>query len=253
MLMHSSQVMPRRPVKIETFALPTGRRIGPNYVVESFLGAGWEGEVYRVREHRTGATRAAKLFFPDRNVRDRAVDFYARKLEQLRSCPLLIRYHHSETIHHRGAPTTVLISEYVEGVLLEDLIARRPGKRLPEFEALHILYAVARGLEQIHARHDYHGDLHASNLIVQRRGVHYDVKLVDLFNLGRPTAANIRQDVVHAIRLLYDMLGGQRWYHAHRDELKWIMAGLKRSLIERRFPTAQHLRAHLDTFEWSSV
>ena len=116
-----------------TFALRQGRAIGRNYVVDSLLGAGWEGEVYRVLENRTGAARAAKLFFPQRNHRDRAVDFYARKLEQLRDCSLVIRYHHSELIRHRGQPTPVLISEYVEGILLEDLIAHRPGNRLPEY------------------------------------------------------------------------------------------------------------------------
>jgi serine/threonine protein kinase len=244
--------MPTRPQDITSFSLEAGRVIGGKYVVESLLGGGWEGEVYRVVERRTGALRAAKLFFPIRNAEDRAVAFYARKLEQLRDCPVVIKYHHSETMRYRGVPITVLISEYVEGRILEDLVNARRGKRLPEFEALGILYRLVVGLEQIHARRDYHGDLHSGNILVQRRGVHFDVKLVDLYDLGRPSAAKAREDIIDAVRIFYDMLGGQPRYREQRPEFKHIVCGLKRSMITKRFPTARQLREHLDSFEWAS-
>ncbi len=240
------------PPKIASFELRPGRVVGGRYVVDSLLGAGWEGEVYRVVERRSGATRAAKLFFPHRNEGDRAVDFYARKLEQLRSCPIVISYHHHDVMQWRGHAVTVLISEYVEGVILQDLIESRPGKRLPEFEALCILYEMVAGLEQIHAKRDYHGDLHASNVLVQRQGVHFRIKLVDLFDWGRPSAGKARDDVIDAVRLLYDMLGGQKWYRTQRPEMKHIIGGLKRSVIAKRFPTARQLRDHLNRFEWGS-
>ncbi len=237
--------------RIDTFALQPGRKIGKGYVVDSRLGSGWEGEVYRVVEQRTGAFRAAKLFFPQRNLNDRALDFYATKLENLSVCPLLIRYHHLESMRFRGQEVTVLISEYVEGKILSNLIEQQRGKRLPEFEALHLLYALISGLEEIHLLGDYHGDLHTDNLIVQRRGVHYEVKVVDLLDLGRPTKAKIKKDVVDSVRILYDMLGGQPRYRRQRPEIKHIIAGLKQSLIEKRFPTAGALREHLDVFDWN--
>lgn len=226
--------------------------IGGKYVVESLLGGGWEGEVYRVTERRTGASRAAKLFFPQRNNDDKAVTFYARKLESLRACPIVLKYHHSESFRFRGAPVTVLISEFVEGRIIDDLIDSSPGKRLPEYEALAIFYNLAVGLEQIHAEREYHGDLHSGNVLVKRRGVHFDVKLVDLFDLGKPSRAHAQYDVVALVRLLYDMLGGQRWYAAQRDEIKKIICGLRQSLILSRYPTARRLREHLDQFEWRS-
>ncbi len=80
--------------KIESFDLHAGRVIGGKYVVDGRLGGGWEGEVYKVLERKTGAWRAAKLFFPQRNLGDRAVTFYAKKLERLRKCPIVIQYHH---------------------------------------------------------------------------------------------------------------------------------------------------------------
>lgn len=235
-----------------TFNLAKGRVIGGKYVVDRFLGSGWEGEVYAITERRTGAPRAAKIFFPTRNRKDSAVNFYARKLERLRDCDLVIGYHHSETLRLRGESFTALISEYVDGMLLENYVLSRPGRRLDLFEALHLLYTLARGLEQIHATRDYHGDLHASNILVKRRGVHFDMKLVDLFDLGRPTSANIKDDVVDLIHVFHESLGGRRWYAKLPPEMKWICAGLKRTLIQQRFPTARHLRDHLDHFVWSS-
>ena len=49
----------------------------------TLLGAGWEGEVYLVRERGTGIERTVKIFFPRRNPRDRTLRFYARKLHKL--------------------------------------------------------------------------------------------------------------------------------------------------------------------------
>ena len=55
---------------IDSFSLQPGRQIGGKYIVDVKLGSGWEGEVYKVVESRTGINRAAKLFYPKRNVRD---------------------------------------------------------------------------------------------------------------------------------------------------------------------------------------
>ena len=87
-----------------------GDRIG-HYEIVSRLGGGWEGEVYRIREKRTGIERAAKLFFPHRNLRNKAAKFYARKLHKLRDCPIVIHYHTEETVLLRRNPITVLVSE----------------------------------------------------------------------------------------------------------------------------------------------
>ena len=47
---------------VTEFNLPPGVTIARKYEVLSKLGAGWEGEVYKIREIRTGIERAAKLF-----------------------------------------------------------------------------------------------------------------------------------------------------------------------------------------------
>ena len=238
--------------KIDSFNLRPGRVIGGKYVVDGRLGGGWEGEVYKVLERKTGAQRAAKLFFPHRNVRDRAVMFYARKLERLRKCSIVIQYHHSETLRYRGMPITCLISEYMEGELLCDFVRRHPGRRLHTYEALHLTYALARGLEEIHRAREYHGDLHDGNVLVSRVGILFDVKLVDFYHWGAPTAAHMFDDVVDLIRLLYDAVGGRDRYAGQPPEIKTLCRGLRRDLIRRDFPNARRLREYLETFSWTS-
>ncbi len=237
--------------RIDAFDFEPGRRLAGKYEIESLLGQGWEGEVYKVVELKTGITRAAKVFYPQRNENDRAVKYYARKLHRLRRCPIVIQYHHSETIRFRKYTMTCLISEFVEGELLSDLVARQRGQRLQPFEALHLLHALAAGVDGIHAVREYHSDIHADNVIIRRRGIHFDLKLVDFYNWGTSTAAKIREDVIMIIHLFHEILGGREHYAKQPPEIKAICCGLRRDLISRKFPTAGRLRAHLESFSWS--
>ena len=234
--------------RIDSFDLRPGQMLGGKYVVEDFLGGGLEGEVYKVTETRTGVRRAAKLFFPQENERDRAARTYAQKLHRLRHCPIVIQYHHAESIRIRRTQITCLISEYVDGLLLADFVAAHPGQRLRPFHALHLIYAVTRGLEQIHQKKEYHGDLHAYNILVKPTGIFFDVKLVDFYYLGRPSLHHRRGDVVDVVRLLYECIGGRRWYARQPPVIKAVCRGLRRDLILRAYPTARHLREYLENF-----
>lgn len=242
--------MSNRAAQIDSFDLSPGRRLAGKYIVGKRLGVGWEGEVYYVTEEKTGGERAAKLFFPVRNPGDKAVTFYARKLEALRDCSMVIRYHTQEQARIHGVPVTALISEYVAGELMDAYVARQPGKRLHPFEALHLLHTIARGVEEIHEQGEYHGDLHAQNILLRRVGIQHRVKIVDFYHWGRCTAEHRRDDLYGLIRLFYDSLGGQKHYASHAPEIKYICAGLKRSLISKRFKSVTHLRRHLETMAW---
>lgn len=236
--------------RIDAFDLEPGRVIAGKYVVERRLGAGWEGEVYKVYERRTGVSRAAKLFYPQRNVGDQTVRRYAKKLEALRHCDLVMQYHHSETYRVRRIPVTCLLSEFVEGEPFKRLVQRQPGRRLQTFEALHLLYTLVRGIEEIHDVGYYHGDLHPENVMVHRTGVLFEAKVFDFFHYGPSTAAHRRDDVIDLTRLLYDATGGKRRYAKQPPEVKAICKGLRRDLVAKAFPTARALREHLETFTW---
>lgn len=232
----------------EAFSLSPGRRIGRRYRVEHLLGAGSEGEVYRVQEDQTGIRRAAKLFFPHRDP-DRGLPVrHARKLERLRDCPIVLQYHHTEEVTVRGEKAVAVISELCEGEPLQHWVDRSPGRRLPLYPALVLLRELAVGLEQIHALGEYHSDVHTENVLVRARGIRLEVKLIDFYDWGHPTRAKMQEDVVQAVRVLYDVLGGATRYARLPRVAKEICCGLKRSLILGRFPTASALRLHLETF-----
>jgi serine/threonine protein kinase len=236
--------------KIETFDLAEGRVLARKYAVVELLGSGWEGEVYKMQELRSGIERAAKLFFPHRNLRNRTSTQYARKLHNLRHCPIVIQYHAEEMFWFRSMLVTMLVSDFVEGELLTDFLKSQPGNRLAPFQALHLLHALAVGLEQIHLQREYHGDLHASNVMVSRFGLGFDLKLIDIFQRASRKRWGMQDDICDAVRIFYDSLGGARFYPRHPSVIKDICCGLKRTLILKKFPTTTQLRKHLETMEW---
>ncbi len=240
----------KTPRRIHQFDLDAGAVIAGKYRVEARLGAGWEGEVYKITELGTGIERAAKLFFPHRNLRNQAARRYAQKLHKLRHCSILIQYHTQDVIDFEGQPVTLLLSEFVEGELLRTVIQRNPGRALHPFEALHVLHALASGMAEIHLAREYHGDLHADNVIVRRFGLGYEIKLIDLFRWNSPQRENIQGDVCDLVRVFYDMLGGARRYRHQSAEIKAVCCGLKRSLILKKFRTAGQLRDYLESINW---
>jgi len=235
---------------IDHFDIKPGRLLSRKYEVIQSLGTGWEGEAFLVREHPTDIERAVKLFYPQRNLKDRTANFYARKLHKLRHCSIVIQYHSRETITYHSLPITLLVSEFVEGELLTGFLQRQPGKRLTPFQALHLLHALAAGIECIHQMKEYHGDLHTDNIIVERYGLGFDLKLLDFYHWGTPRPANIHDDVIEMIRIFYDAVGGRRLYKHQPQVVKHICCGLKRTLILKKFRSAGQLREHLETLTW---
>jgi serine/threonine protein kinase len=237
-------------MKIESFDLLPGSMLAQKYRIISKLGSGWEGEVYRVIEKRSGIERAAKLFYPDRNVANRTARRYARRLHKLRHCPLLIQYHTEEFITINGTQITVLISDFVDGAVLSEFLEQLPGKRLGPFEALHLLYTLATGIGQVHVAKEYHGDIHTDNIMVKRYGLRFELKLLDLFHVDATKSENRRSDICDVIRVFYDALGGPRSYARQPETVKHICCGLKKSLILKRFPTMSKLCRHLESMNW---
>ena len=236
-----------------SFALAPGRKVGPRYVVEAPLGNGTEGEVYQIRELDTGIVRAAKLYYPHRDLKKKLSIRHARKLNGLRDCPIVLQYHHSEIITIRREKVVAMISDLCEGQQLEKWIASQTGKRLRPYLALQVFYHLVRGLEDIHAMGQYHADVHSQNILVQPRGVRFEIKLIDFYDWGSPAAWKLKQDITDAMKVFYECLGGRPHYAKLPPEIRHICAGLKHSLVLKRFPTMSTLRKHLDTFRWAKM
>jgi tRNA A-37 threonylcarbamoyl transferase component Bud32 len=238
-----------RPSKVKRFDFPTGKSVAGKYLIERPLGSGWEGEVYAIIERTTGIRRAAKFYYPFRDPMGKAAIAYARKLDALRHCPILMQYHHQELAYVRRRKVTVVISELVEGVKLSEFLASQRGG-LSTFEALHVLYVLAKGIAPIHARGEYHGDIHDDNIMIRRAGIAFDVKLLDFFDLGRPTRDKVHKDVLNLVQVFHTLVGGRKHYARQPKVVKDIIRGLKDSLILARFQSAGDVQRHLENLTW---
>lgn len=232
------------------YNIAPGLTLGRHYYVVEFLGSGWEGEVYKVRERRTGILRAAKVFYDRARVGDAKLRRYANKLFKLRGCPIVTQYHHRDVARVGRRSVEIMVSDFVDGEMLSTYIERQRRKRLPVFESLHLLYDLAHGVEQVHQKGEYHGDIHSDNIMVKRRGLSFEVHLLDFFDLGRSTRDKIQYDVYDLIALFHEMIGGAEVYRTASPAVKRIVMGRKHSLIRRRFKNAGHLRVALENLEW---
>jgi RIO-like serine/threonine protein kinase len=239
-----------RPGKTKRFDFPLGRSVAGKYVIERPLGSGWEGEVYAIIERNTGIRRAAKFYYPHRDPLGKAAIAYARKLDALRHCPILMQYHHQETAYVRKKKVIVVISELVEGKKLSEFLRDQADGRLSTFEALHVLYNLTKGIAPIHARGEYHGDIHEHNIMIRRQGISFEVKLLDFFDLGAPTKSKIRKDVLNIVEVFHTIVGGRKYYADQPKVVKDIIRGLKDSLILARFQSAGDIARHLEALVW---
>ena len=243
-------VMYRAGRAVKRFDFPPGRIVAGKYQIERPLGSGWEGEVYVIIERATGIRRAAKFYYPHRDPMGKAAITYARKLDALRHCPILMQYHHQEIAYVKRRKVTVVISELVEGQKLSEFLLAQPDKRLSTFEALHVLYVLARGIAPIHARGEYHGDIHDDNIMIRREGIGFELKLLDFFDLGKPTRSKVQKDVLNLVQVFHTLVGGRKHYAEQPQVVKDIVRGLKDSLILERFNDAGDIQRHLEALKW---
>jgi tRNA A-37 threonylcarbamoyl transferase component Bud32 len=248
---HDRAVVVYRPSKLaKRFDFAPGRSVAGKYEIERLLGSGWEGEVYVIRERATGIRRAAKFYYPHRDPMGKAAIAYARKLDALRHCPILMQYHHQEIVYVKRRKVTVVISELVEGQKLSEFLKCQPEECLSTFEALHVLHALVKGIAPIHARGEYHGDIHDDNIMIRRTGIGFEVKLLDFFDLGKPTKAKIHKDVLNLIQVFHIIVGGRKSYARQPKVVKEIIRGLKDTLILERFASAGDIQRHLENLDW---
>ena len=83
-----------------------------------------------------------------------------------------------------------------------------------------------------------------------RRGLGFDVNLLDFFDLGRPNREKIAADVCDLIAILYEAIGGARGYRDAPPAIRRVVMGRRRTAINRKYRTAGELRAALENLIW---
>jgi len=158
-------------------ALTSGTKLGP-YEIQSPIGAGGMGEVYRARDPRLGRDVAIKvlpLSFAADTDRLRRFEQEARAVAALNHPNILAIY---DIGTREGAP--FIISELLEG---ESLRKRLSGGALPVRKAIEYAVQMAHGLAAAHEKGILHRDLKPENIFVTRDG---RIKILD-FGLAKLT------------------------------------------------------------------
>jgi hypothetical protein len=114
-----------------------------------------------------------------------------------------------------------------------------------------LLYALVKGIEEIHLRNEYHGDLHTDNIIVNKFGLNFGLKVLDLLHYGNPKPEFLKDDLMGLIEIFHEVLGGSKSYSKHPQVIKHICCGLKKSMIIKKFKTVSQLREHLEILDWT--
>src|SRR5215469_4838089 len=154
----------------------TGTKLGP-YEIQSQLGAGGMGEVYRARDTRLDRSVAIKVLAthlssnPDLKIR---LEREARAISSL-------QHPHICVLHDIGRQDGIdyLVMEFLEGETLADRLRKGP---LPIEQAIEIGIEIADALDKAHRRGIIHRDLKPGNIMLTAGGA----KLMD-FGLAKPS------------------------------------------------------------------
>ena len=150
--------------------LEPGTRLGP-YEIQTPVGTGGMGEVYRARDTRLDRPVAIKILLPhlaespEFRVR---FDHEARAISRLNHPHICTLYDIGEAPGGDGAPVAYLVMELLEG---ETLAARLASGPLPVDYALALAAQMAEALERAHRAGIAHGDLTPGTVMVTKAGV----------------------------------------------------------------------------------
>src|SRR3954470_8759078 len=172
--------------------LTLGTKLGP-YEIQSPLGAGGMGEVYRARDTRLNRDVAIKILPASFSADPDRLQRFAqesRAAAALNHPNILSIYDIGED---RGAP--YVVSELLEGESLRERLRAGP---LSSRKALDYAQQIAKGLAAAHDKGIVHRDLKPENLFITDDG---GVKILDfgLAKLTRPDAEGNGQTLMHTL------------------------------------------------------
>jgi serine/threonine protein kinase len=155
--------------------LSNGTKLGP-YEIQSPLGAGGMGEVYRARDTRLDRTVAIKILPAHLSSNPEALQRFDREARAISS----LSHPNVCLLYDVGSQdgTSYLVMEYLEGETLADRLRKGP---LPLDQVLKYGIEICEGLEKAHKSGVIHRDLKPGNIMLTKSGA----KLLD-FGLAKP-------------------------------------------------------------------
>jgi len=176
------------------------RRIG-SYELETPLGKGGMGEVWRARHRLLARPAAIKLIRPDKLVAGTALESLA-SFEREAQATAQLRSPHTIELYDYGVADDgrfYYAMELLDGIDLQDLVAQHGA--VPPARAIAILRQIALSLGEAHHRGLVHRDVSPRNVFLCRQGTSFDVVKVLDFGLvaavETPASRNDGELIVH--------------------------------------------------------
>ena len=163
-----------------TMPLAAGTRLGP-YEIQSLLGAGGMGEVYRARDTRLDRTVAVKVLASHLSSSPELKQRMEREARAISALNHPNICHLYDVGSQNG--TDYLVMEFLEG---ETLAERLYKGAMPLKDTLTLAIAVGEALAAAHAHGIVHRDLKPGNIMLTKTGA----KLMD-FGLAKAAASGI--------------------------------------------------------------
>ncbi|MGA2845691.1 MAG: protein kinase [Candidatus Acidiferrales bacterium] len=164
-------------------SLSAGTKLGP-YEIQSLLGAGGMGEVYRARDTRLDRTVAVKVLPQGLADTPEVRQRFEREARAVSS----LNHPHICALYDVGNQDGIeyLVMEYIEG---ETLAKRLESGPLATTDLLRYAIEVADALDRAHRQGVIHRDLKPGNIMLTKSGA----KLLD-FGLAKATAPPLASD-----------------------------------------------------------
>lgn len=164
--------------------LAAGHFFAGRYRIESILGRGGMGVVYKATDAQLDETVAIKTLPGD--VMTRSPEDLERFKREIRLARKITHRNVLRTYDYGEAEGVYFISmEFVRGYTLNELMDEAPSRQMPSRATIGIARQICRGLQAAHEQGIIHRDIKPQNVLIDAKG---EVKLMD-FGVARMTEA----------------------------------------------------------------